>query len=285
MSNSEPKQHHYLPRHYLKGFCPDDGPEQLYVYTKGEDRVFRAGINRIGKEKAYYLPKVETDLSQYIEGPAESVLKKLRKIAPIVDEERQILALFLVILERRVPRHRVVVDGMIPSTLDEEFTKLYELINDPESDVSRAGVTKAQIADLEQRWKEELPDDVRKVLYQPLTTGSIEQQLMGMDWYFIFASGDQSYVTCDDPVFFFRDHGLLDRRAELSCPLSKDVAVLITSEPLEWGRYHYVPDVIVKEINRRTISNATSRVVSTARHEWISRIIKKRKLMLNHFVP
>jgi hypothetical protein len=47
VSPNEPKHHHYIPQHYLRGFCADDLPGLLWVYTKGRADTYQTGITNI----------------------------------------------------------------------------------------------------------------------------------------------------------------------------------------------------------------------------------------------
>lgn len=286
MPSAGPKQHHYLPRHYLRGFCADDLPDLLCVYTKGRADVFQTGINNIAKQRDFYLPHVEAALAHHLESPVEPILKKIRARRPIVDHnERLAIAAYVVILQRRVPSHRQTVDQMIPGVKEERFAAFRAALDDDSIDPMLRERRRAEIDELEARWKGGLPEDLVERLHQPITTGLVETHLMGMHWYFLVAAGRSRFVTCDNPVYLHKGLGLNKPESELSCPLSRDVALLVTATPRNWAQYVEVPERIVQEINRRSVENATRQVYYFERAVWLERMVQKRNLKLNRIGP
>jgi Protein of unknown function (DUF4238) len=109
---NEPKLHHYVPRFYLKHFL--DPKQQLWVYDKAVDRVFRTTPNRIAAETQFYrLPElmggafdalsIEKALSD-LEFRASKVIARVvaevstlsgAKKVTVSDEERLILSEYL----------------------------------------------------------------------------------------------------------------------------------------------------------------------------------------------
>jgi hypothetical protein len=282
---NEPKHHHYIPQHYLRGFCADDLPGLLWVYTKGRVDTYQAGITNIAKENAFYLPEVETELASHIESPAEPVLKKIRARGGLTPADREILAAYLTILRKRVPAYRMAIHAHTPELQDQEFKLMREEIFDQVPDPVMRAERLAQIATLESEWKQGLPTEATRLAEQPWSTGEIEAQLLKMHWYFLVAAGASRYVTCDNPVFIFEGLGLNKPESELSCPVSRELALLVTGSARNWPPYVEVRERAVQEINRRSVQNATNRVYYAEKTEWLERMVNKRRLRLNRIVP
>ena len=285
MSPNEPKHHHYIPQHYLRGFCADDLPGLLWVYTKGRADTYQAGVHKIAKQKDFYLPHIEAALAHHLESPVEPILKKVRARSPIDDNERFAIGVYVVFLQRRVPSHRQTVDKMIPGLKEEEFAAFRAALDDESIDPGLRERRQAEIDELEERWKDGLPEDFVERLHQPITRGMVEAHLMNMHWYFLIAAGRSRYVTCDNPVYLHKGLGLNKPESELSCPLSREVALLVKSTPLNWGQYVEIPERIVQEINRRSVENATRQVYYSERAAWLERMVQKRSLKLNRIGP
>lgn len=59
---------HYIPRHYLKGFC-SPGKDLLWVYQIGRGQPFQVNVLKVANEKGYYSTEVEQYLADEIESP------------------------------------------------------------------------------------------------------------------------------------------------------------------------------------------------------------------------
>jgi hypothetical protein len=281
VSPNEPKHHHYIPQHYLRGFCADDLPGLLWVYTKGRADTYQTGITNIAKENSFYLPEVEQALASDVESPAEPVLKKIRARGSLTSADREILAAYLTILRKRVPAYRTIVRADTPEVQAKEFRRIRGEIADQVSDPAKRAEDLAEIAALEEAWQKGPPPEVQRLAEQPWSTGEIEAQLLKMHWYFLVAAGSSRYVTCDNPVFVFEGLGLNKSESELSCPVSRELALLVTGSARHWPPYVEARERAVQEINRRSVQNATSRVYYAEKTEWLDRMVQKRRLKLN----
>lgn len=281
MPSRDPRLHHYIPQHYLRGFCSGASPGQLWVYTKGQADIYQTGLTAIAAENNFYLLAIERILAREIESPAEAVLKKIRAREDLMGSDRQVIAVYLAILHKRVPGYRDMVRAITPEVQAQEFARLRMEFVDSVTDSVERNKNRAEIDALEVAWRHGPPPEVQRRAEQPLSSGEIEAQLLKMSWYFLVASGYSRYVTCDNPVFVFKALGLNKPTSELSCPLSRDVALLVKATPLTWGQYAEVPERIVQEINRRSINNATSRVLYAEKADWLERMVQKPRLRLN----
>ncbi len=277
--SSRPKQHHYIPRHYLRGLCAEASPDRLFVYSKGSDRVFRTGTHSIAKEKGFYLDEIERVLGELLEARAEVVLKKLRLRDALDHGDREVLSAFVVNLQRRVPSFRDVVMAMIPEQQQEAAEKVRRFLEN-DSDLNRRQERLAELDELQEKWRNGPPADLVHRLVQPATTGTVERHLLKMHWYFCYADGPSCFVTCDNPVFTF-SWGLDKADSELSCPLARHITLIATATPRTWAPYGDMPDKVVREINRRSIKNAKNQVYYCREADWLKEMVLKPHLRLN----
>jgi hypothetical protein len=196
-------KHHYIPQHFLRGFCSEDTPGKLWVYIKGEERVYAAGTHKIARANEFYLDEVEQTLSVVFEGPMKDVLRKIRTQDLIDDAERKTIAAYVALLLKRVPAYRDIVRNMAPEVFAAEFSRRRKEIADEVEDRDVREACLNEFDHLQEAWADAIPESVLHFAEQPWTTGIIENKLMGMHWYYLVASRDLKYVVGDNPVFFF----------------------------------------------------------------------------------
>lgn len=83
------KKHHYLPKHYLKGFAEAPIFDKIWVYEKGKQKTFCTNLLNAGMENHYYTDitpegvkdtnTCENWLAEEIESPAVPVIDKIQK--------------------------------------------------------------------------------------------------------------------------------------------------------------------------------------------------------------
>lgn len=86
-----------------------------------------------------------------------------------------------------------------------------------------------------------------------------------------------SFLTCDNPVFFFPEIGMGNPGSEISFPVSTDVTLWLswTTDPKEG--YYPATQSVVKEMNRRVASGTTGYVFSPVDESWICPFVFKGK--------
>ena len=101
---------HYIPQYYLRGFTsPKDG--MIWVYEKNGDLKFQSQVKKVANESNYYEPEVENYLSNQIEGPANAVIKKIRERKPINKPDKEKLAIYMIVMYKRVPQSKFRMNG------------------------------------------------------------------------------------------------------------------------------------------------------------------------------
>jgi hypothetical protein len=112
------RRQHYLPQHYLRGFTSGLGDDCIWQYEKQAAKgPICVQVKDVGVQ-GYFYSYVKTDgtrdvdsfeksLSLEVEGPAHEVLNRIRRREMIRISEKEILAVYIDYMHRRVPRHPV----------------------------------------------------------------------------------------------------------------------------------------------------------------------------------
>lgn len=288
----EKRKHHYIPKYYLRGFESKEG-EFLWIYDKNKKIVFPNTAENTGCESDFYsyvklsgqrdTNTYEDFLANRVESPANSVIRKLRNQEKITSKEKRILAKYMAIMIKRVPMSREMVENLKPNVIKEvaedielQF-KIIEKINPDLKD--KIGERRRQVKNIFEKVKLETPKEV--ILKAMDTKNSmVEEALYNMNWRFLI-SKDLNFLTSDNPCFFFKDIGIGNFNSEVSFPISKNMVIFASWRNNIAESYYLVNSNIVKEINRRTIYNATRYVYSPNNEDWIMYIIKKSMIKLN----
>jgi len=121
---------HYIPQYYLSGFASSEN-YMVWVYEKGGLLKFQSQVKNIAHETNYYSPEVERYLANEIEGPANSVIKKIRDRKQLTQSEKEILAIYMVVILKRVPQSKIRMKKTAPVVIqslqqkwDKEISKL-----------------------------------------------------------------------------------------------------------------------------------------------------------------
>ena len=105
---------HYVPKYYLKGFSTDNG-KRILVYDKNEGQKLPTQVKSIANITGFYSREVEQYLANTIEGPANTVLKKIRNREQIKPRDKEILSEYMAVMIKRVPKGKKQLDEMAPS--------------------------------------------------------------------------------------------------------------------------------------------------------------------------
>jgi hypothetical protein len=185
------RNHHYVPRWYLKNFSRDPGKKsRIYVYDKYEDRIFHATPASVASEIGFYdYPnaaggeEVEAAFQQ-IEAPTATIVRRIileKSLRTLQENERAMLALFVAVQILRVKEHReqfTIIDGLLRSALAVDGATPEEL-----------GLTMMN------------PEDVRMGSIQNLRAArEFLPHLLDKDWILLQSPGYSAYYTSDNPV-------------------------------------------------------------------------------------
>ena len=121
--------YHYIPRHYLRGFFAP-GSELVWVYQKGKPRPFQTGLVNVAQEIGYYSAEIEQYLANEIEGPAQSVIDKIRQRQLPDRNERIALVRYMAAMLNRVPESKERLQSYAPQVASDVRTRLFQQLDE-----------------------------------------------------------------------------------------------------------------------------------------------------------
>lgn len=167
----------------------------------------------------------------------------------------------------------------------ETFAKIERQIREYAPD---DGVRDYHLADLErlrEKWREEgLPADLQYAMKQPWLSEQFVDVVASMKWLYMRPACGSTYVTSDNPFFYFSNRGIGNPYSEFSIPLSSDLALLAVHGDYRDQTFATVKARDVRSINRRTVANATRFIYSTANADWIAKVAQRGFRRLDPFV-
>lgn len=167
---------HYIPQYYLKGFASSPDLTKIWVYQKGSDVGFSAGIGQVANENNRWTSKVEDHLANNIENPANKVLDKIRNREKLDQQNRNLLALYITNMYLRVPQGLNRMKEHAPEILDEIHTEtrdtIYKLLDQHPEKTEILNRRLIELPEIISKFKEEFP---RSAWYQNLIKNSLER--------------------------------------------------------------------------------------------------------------
>jgi hypothetical protein len=291
------RNHHILPKLYLRGFVTTPGKPFIWIYKRGESYVPGPGrltnnpycesISRLIIRDFYAYPNEggRRDFESYenflekLEKPANSIFAKLRSRRTISSDEKQIFCVYLVQMLKRVPAHR--------RTLNEVATRIVANYELPENVLTRFKLPNTE--ETRQKVKQIATEISQKKGFDArihLETISVAQSsqlidvLAEMTWRFFVAPPTQAFLTGDNPFFFTKGIGLKHADSEVSFPISTDIC-LVASNRSYSECYILASSRVVKELNRRTASSSCESLYFAKDERWVVDVFNKRNHTLN----
>ena len=114
-----------------------------------------------------------------------------------------------------------------------------------------------EIKEILDRFIQEPPKQVWLAGIAPEMTPRVQEAIRRMTWAFLTFEKGAAFLTCDNPVFFFRAMGIGKPESEISFPISSHIMLWLSWRSDFSEAYYPVTERIVKEMNRRTASNAS----------------------------
>lgn len=234
------RNHHLIPRSYLKGFAIPSKLSHTFVYSRGlsfAPRGARTGRNpscrplrQAGATRDAYAfteadgtvnyEQVENELEQ-IERRGDPILKKIRNEETISTAEKHRFAEYVGFMIKRVRARdlatKTQVDQLVDSQDWEDLQRRLQLVGN----FSAA----RHIANRDE-WLPRMKDSVQKT---SITKGlpTVLKALRNMRWRFLRAPEGSCFVTSDNPVVFDRSLGLGKFASVLTFPLSSEVTLQV----------------------------------------------------------
>ena len=102
-----------------------------------------------------------------------------------------------------------------------------------------------------------------------------------MNWQFFIAPEGYSFITGDNPVFYFESFGLNKPYSEITFPISSSIA-LAASWRKELGEGFFPANSeTVLEVNRRTASITSMNVYHSRKAGWLVDVLNKQRHRFN----
>lgn len=269
---------HYVPQFYLKGFSRSDG-KQIWVYDKKEGNKFQTQVKSIANITGFYSREVEKYLANTVEGPANEAIRKIREREQINSKDKEVLAEYMTVMMKRVPKGKTRLDEMAPSISKKLYGELSE-------ELAQIALIKPEKRDIAQRRTKEIEEILDRFSKNPppeIWLDNIPHErspkvvagLRGMIWRFLVASSDSSFLTSDNPFFFFQSIGIGKPYSEVIFPISSSILLWATWETNLPEGYIPATSQAVKEMNRRTVRNATRYLFKKKDEGWVLPFILK----------
>jgi hypothetical protein len=296
------ERHHFVPEFYLHGFVDPTAPLRLWIIDKEGGEPYPSTPRDAGLQKHFYsftTPEgtrdsdTVEDALALIENDAAPVWRKVVAREPMTNAERSIVAVFLSILMTRVPRYRENIEKLTAEVVKRSNKIMASHVAFPEWLANKSRERGKPMSVVEARKAAEfLRSDRYDVTVHPVWTlttisGEFAKAFHAMNWIFLVARGKHRFVTSDNPLFYadpsfndqaplYRGVGLMSEYIEVTCPISRDIALLAS-----WAEYPKpylsVTDSLVKKINLRTIFAASRFVYSSQRSDGLTRLVQRYK--------
>jgi hypothetical protein len=279
--------HHYLPQYYLKGFSKTVD-NMLWAYDKGTGGKINTQIKSLANITDFYSQETEQYLANDIEGPANAVLDKIRSRNLINDDDKIIFAKYMAVMWKRVPRAKDDLKKMAPRLADGIAEKL-------NADLDQIIAKEPQKAEFIEKRRKEIddilsiyavnpPKDIWLENIPPERTPRIVEAIKAMTWSFWEFNQNPVFLTCDNPLFYFTGMGVGKPDSEISFPISSHIVLWATWRVDLPAKFIKASTQIVKELNRRTVDNASKYIYHSRDENWIEPFIKKGRWKLNRIV-
>jgi hypothetical protein len=299
---SDPKNQHYLPQFYLKGFCSPDGSGLAYIRRKGYAHWKKRGIKNVGAQDYLYsfrdasgnmCHEIETMFSQQ-EDLFAPVLQKVLTGQAISNDEEFLLAYFFMTTWQRGPGQiayfRNIVSGIgqdILKTIYNSFNRNPDAWEKEKSqykqDTGKDDIDILKAEDLD-------PTKVKIEAISPATLLSMIEEAIPlseivrqMGWTFLKSEPPNFFITSDSPCCIInpadksRQSGLAHQDVEISMPLSCNVA-FFAGWKSDGRRWRPASEHIVKQINYRTACFASRELIAP------KQVFPGSEKVLAHFV-
>lgn len=277
-------KNHYVPQNYLKGFSHALG-NQLWAYDRKEKCNFKANVLDLAHENNFYSGKLEKKLAEEFDGPASKVLNKIRNKKELTQEDKILLSLYLLALRKRGPAGKARIHAQMSEVslkVGHNFHAQIDQVIFQEPEFGEMGLKiKEKVNEILAKFVNNPPDGI---FHDVVAIDSIPQlvaQIVQMTWKFFYSPQPMAFLTCDNPVFFFEELGIGNPNSELSVPITSEIALWATNRKDLSHEYFPVTNSVIKELNRRTVSNSTRFVYSGVDQPWIASFVFKGAWKLN----
>jgi hypothetical protein len=283
---------HYVPQKYLRGFASPADTTRVWMYDKKVDSWSYAAISKVAQQADYFDPETESELAQTIEAPAHQILDKVRRREALSNAERDSLAAYIAVMLMRVPRRRrkaiELVEPTVREVISETREQMRSEIESPDDELRFQEQLK-NLERLERKFIEEPPPALTERIRSPWPSDLIFGGVRDMAWRFVATAGPSYFLTSDNPAYFFEGLGIGTPDAELTFPLSSDLALIGSWQ----GPKRSLASVIgkkpaihglVKEVNRRVATGAERFIFYRNPAAWVETLAQRPDPFLSRII-
>lgn len=303
MADNKPKRQHTVTNNILKNFCNQNG--LLWVFDRKENEyreqhpddttVIRDfyTYTTVDGEKCYEL---ETTLGDLLESKLPAIVSKLEQSQPIDRREKETLAAFAALQQQKTSAARSEYVEMMKEThlstakmmfSDKQFVEhTIEKFNRSrkagESKIEETPQSMMDFVDTLGKENIEIPKESHIQMMLKLAA-EISGLFMHLDWVFLKAPDNSSFVTSDNPfsligkpTYPFDGVGILTPGAEKTLPLSPKICLMMLNMGNNvWG--HEISRKHVRGINCRAASNCDRYLIARDK-PLLERLVKITKI-------
>jgi len=277
------KKHHYLPRHYLKGFT--NNMNSFFVYDKQEDKIFYTSpdaaffenhLNTVslpGGDSSDFLEELYTDVENECWNSLDRIRESNNKI-PIDLLDKMNLFLFLLFLHWRLPSNIKYAEELTKEFFDKNnrninyFTLKYNNGKNPPKEV--VNVIKNSPA-FKKTSKVILP-------FAPFYEEGWSERLG--NWRFLYAEdGNRWHLVGDNPIITRgdSDHDPLNCLNEFVFPVSGNILLVNINKPINKD----LPPRFVIKFNITIIERA-QRFIACQNKNFLEELLKLYDFHVQH---
>jgi hypothetical protein len=292
MTASKPRENHYIPQGYMRGFA--ETKNQLHVLDKTKNSIRPTSPKGVGYLRDFYTSdtidekdsaEVEKTLGK-IETTCLPILRKISSANDLTNPERADLAIYIALQYGRTPFARSRADNMATIIATNEVKRrLANAANDPKGYQELVGIIRKHDPDLEIPSREKIIEWASRpgmVVNMTIDNGSFAKQffeqareiaagLLEFHWEIYHAPKGAGFITSDNPIGLHVDRKLKEYEVlaillpgvKRYIPLSSKTCLVIIGE---WeGReikHSTVSKAKVREINKIIFEQAQKYVIS-----------------------
>ena len=274
---------HYIPRQYLRHFSTASDRDKIWMYDKRHPTEPNLlPIATVVQSAGFYTDSDERALSQNIEGPAQRPLDLLRSGQSVDSEGRTTVSLYIESMIKRVPASRNRLLSQLPSVKQDVIA---DTMSNLEAVAAKLKKTPPELHREIEEWDQEVKatdvSDRHPIVSRQWTSPEIVGCLYSMTWR-VIKSGEDCFVTSDNPVFYDEGLGLQNRYSEASFPLGTKLALHASwNGPRAGLLFSNGSSSIIDEINRRTAFNTTRFALYHTKSIAISSLISTERPQLH----
>lgn len=279
MRRNSSKKHHYLPRHYLKGFTNSDNT--FFVYDKLKERIFLSNpddsffennLNTVtfpSGESSDFLEDMYTEDENQSWGPFDKIRESTSKTT-IELLDKMHLFLFLLILYWRLPSNIEFVEKLSEKAfLSNNEIDFFRLI---EKSGENAPAEIAETIKGSSAFKKTFRQIVPFIPFYKDKDWAAKLE----NWRFLYTGDDKSwYIVGDNPIIIKgdSDHDFVNCLREFIFPVSGKILLININKPLNKG----LPPEFGIQYNTAIIERS-QRFVACQNKDFLGKLVKYYKI-------